>query len=354
MRIGKKKALTLFALILMAMPLLLVSMSVPVTQATPPLYWKPTYPNYAPSGMPDFDEKQNASWQSGGHYSYCAPVAVANSLWWLDSEFNPSNLVTAYPGIKGDHNSSNVQPLVANLAALMKTNAFGFGTRTIDIGPGIQQYLIQQGVSSQFTVNTVNFPNFTYVEGQVEKCEDVVLVLGYWTYNPTPPPGTWTRSDYPYPAGVGHCVTVAGINSTSNQIGISDPWNDTAEYGLLGVVLPPGHVGPDAPTVHNNASIVSHDIYNVVPIPAPFPPGVPGTSWALQNYGYPNNAPASPPAASFAIVEAAVITSPVPVVGGVWVPIDKVALLAPYIALASTIILAIVATAVLFRRKKKQ
>jgi hypothetical protein len=120
------------------------------------------------------------------------------------------------------------------------------------------------------------------------------------------------------------------------------------------VVLPPGHVGPDAPTVHNNASIVSHDIYNVVPIPAPFPPGVPATSWALSNYGYPYNAPASAPATSYAIVEAAVITSPVPVVGGIWVPVDKLALLAPYIALASIIILAIVATAVLFRRKKKQ
>mgnify|MGYP006270856593 CR=1 FL=1 len=41
-------------------------------------------------------------------------------------------------------------------------------------------------------------------------------------------------------------------------------------------------------------------------------------------------------------------------VGGVWVPVDKLGLLAPYIALASTIISAVVVTAVLFKRKKKQ
>ena len=41
-------------------------------------------------------------------------------------------------------------------------------------------------------------------------------------------------------------------------------------------------------------------------------------------------------------------------VGGVWVPVDKLGLLAPYIALASTIISAVAVTAVLFKRKKKQ
>jgi pimeloyl-ACP methyl ester carboxylesterase len=43
-----------------------------------------------------------------------------------------------------------------------------------------------------------------------------------------------------------------------------------------------------------------------------------------------------------------------PAVGGIWVPVDKFALLAPYIALASTIILAIAVTAVFFKYRKKQ
>ena len=40
-------------------------------------------------------------------------------------------------------------------------------------------------------------------------------------------------------------------------------------------------------------------------------------------------------------------------VGGVWTPVDKLALLAPYVGLASAIILAVAATAVFFRYRKK-
>ena len=47
-----------------------------------------------------------------------------------------------------------------------------------------------------------------------------------------------------------------------------------------------------------------------------------------------------------------------PAVGGIWVPVDKLGLLAPYIGLASTIVVATVATAIyakrVKRRKKKQ
>ena len=40
-------------------------------------------------------------------------------------------------------------------------------------------------------------------------------------------------------------------------------------------------------------------------------------------------------------------------VGGFWIPVDKLALLAPYLALVSTIILAVAATAILFKHRKK-
>jgi parallel beta-helix repeat protein len=48
------------------------------------------------------------------------------------------------------------------------------------------------------------------------------------------------------------------------------------------------------------------------------------------------------------------ITQPSLPVGGLWIPVDKFALLAPYIALASTIILAIAITAVFVKYKKKR
>ena len=47
-----------------------------------------------------------------------------------------------------------------------------------------------------------------------------------------------------------------------------------------------------------------------------------------------------------------VLSGPPPV-GGIWIPVDKLALLAPYIGLASTIIVAVAATAIFFKYRKK-
>ncbi|MHC4617178.1 MAG: DOMON domain-containing protein [Planctomycetota bacterium] len=52
-------------------------------------YWKPgPWEDYAPSGMPDFDQRQ-ASWffPTAAISTHCGPVAMANSLWWFDSKF---------------------------------------------------------------------------------------------------------------------------------------------------------------------------------------------------------------------------------------------------------------------------
>ncbi|KPL02952.1 MAG: hypothetical protein AMJ73_07955 [candidate division Zixibacteria bacterium SM1_73] len=61
-------------------------------------YWKPAYEDYAPSGMPDFDQKQdgwtNMIWQ----WTHCGPTAVANCFWWFDSKHNLP------PGMPGDGN----------------------------------------------------------------------------------------------------------------------------------------------------------------------------------------------------------------------------------------------------------
>ena len=62
-------------------------------KAAPPWtgYVKPSYIDYAPSGMPDFDEKQDA-WGPiinhvfSGTYTWCVPTAVADIIWWLDSK----------------------------------------------------------------------------------------------------------------------------------------------------------------------------------------------------------------------------------------------------------------------------
>ena len=49
--------------------------------------------------MPDFDQKQDdwSATAAAPTWSYCGPAAMANSLWWFDSKFEP-NPVGPLPG----------------------------------------------------------------------------------------------------------------------------------------------------------------------------------------------------------------------------------------------------------------
>jgi C1A family cysteine protease len=247
----------------------------------PGWYWKPgNWTDYAPSGMPDFDQKQDM-WRNppgAGPWSYCGPVAVANSLWWFDSKNEPSpippptindhyGLVTNFSNPWDDHNASNVMPLVNNLSWLMDTDGQRTGiphngTDVMDMQQGIRDYLNATGYAANYNETTVKGPNFSWIEEEVERCEDVVLLLGFWQYEEIEP-GEW----YWWRVG-GHYVTVAGVNSNTSQLGISDPYWDIS-------------VPAAGPGVHNDTQYVSHDIYNVIQfIPGPgFPP-----YWALLNY----------------------------------------------------------------------
>jgi len=364
--------------------------------APPSFYWKAGFCDYAPSGMPDFDQRQDNWNDSTGKWSYCGPTAAANSLWWLDSKFEPAQppmspptlsdgfpLVSSYlPGID-DHDPGNVQPFIQHLAYLMDTDGqrtmlVHKGTNVKDMEAGLAQYLSWTGVNPNGDVNgdgivnqtdvaivnaamgstplsgnwnmaadiapvtvgwpirqpannqvnmadmnlvianlnktglfyehTVDKPDFYYIEEEVEKSQDVVLLLGYWILITPPQPAQpyWFRED-------GHYVTVAGVNSQEKKIAISDPCHNAFEDQLIQegrVPIPHAHLPPEPPYVtHNDAAYVSHDIYNVerislmAPTP-PFPP-CPGGNWTLINYvGW------NPTPPYFTVIESAVITSP--------------------------------------------
>jgi len=266
-------------------------------------YVKPSFPDYAPSGMPDFDEKQD-HWGPLGTYTWCVPVAVANSLWWLDSKyesvFDPAPvppptisdhflLVTAY-GAWDDHSPNNVDPLVRNLAFLMdtdgqRTGGGHVGTRFVDVQSGIQQYLVQQGVASLFEVHNASFPDFVWINNETQVCQDVELFIEFWQLTP----GGWTNTTITNPSlELGHCVTCAGANSSISQLLISDPWQDAYESGAAPGRSPVPHAYPHNSAVHNDAQYVSQDAYSAVPfvlpqVPPP-PPGYPPTVWELQGY----------------------------------------------------------------------
>ena len=86
----------------------------------------------------------------------------------------------------------------------------------------------------------------------------MILLLGFWEEYVSE---QWHRIG-------GHYVTCAGVNSDSMLIMISDPDYDQqpTEYPYYD------------PKWHNNAALVSHDVYSVAPSPSP------GGYWGLPGY----------------------------------------------------------------------
>jgi len=259
------------------------------------LYWKPgPWQDYAPSGLPDFDQKQDGWFRPsmmGPLWTHCGPVAAANSLWWFDSKFETRTL-TPPPAISDtyrlvrpygawdDHHTSNVVPLVDDLANhYFGTNQGITGTHIVTMFHGIQQYLRDRGLWDDYIVTLVVSPSIEWVAEEVMRSEDVILLLGFWEWVQEPDGTTrWARTG-------GHFVTVAGVGPMSRTIAFSDPFLDAVERGLSpwGRVLS-GTLTPHTPiphitaTLHNDAGNVSHDIYGVLPTNSP------GGTWGPAGY----------------------------------------------------------------------
>ena len=237
---------------------------------------KPAYVDYAPNGVPDFDQKQDGWRNPGtGKWSWCGPTAVANSLWWLDSEFelNPIPppvvndgfpLVRSY-GFWDDHDPSNVPPFIEDLAGYMdtdgaRTGVSHNGTKIADMAQGIERYISSVGLQEKLYVKMVKIPDFEIIYDEAKKCEDTILLLGFWQEQP-PGSGSWVRVG-------GHYVTVPGIDLPNHRIAFCDPYTDNAEVvpgtGIVKPLSSHGHPPVPPETIHNNATYISYDIYNTV------------------------------------------------------------------------------------------
>ncbi|MFH1701594.1 MAG: dockerin type I repeat-containing protein [Candidatus Zixiibacteriota bacterium] len=235
-------------------------------------YYKPPYIDYAPAGVPDFDQKQSNWTNVQGLWSHCGPVALANCIWWFDSKFETCTtpppticdnypLVTAYNSAWDDHSANNVQPFVDSLAlpAYCNTNPGGTGgTNVFDLAQGAKLWLQKAGLLDNYTVTLVPIepgPNgFEFIREQVLISQDVILLLGFWQ-----------EFDLGFCERIGgHYVTVAGtcIDLVDSALCISDPYFDANEGG------PPA---PHGSMIHNDAKNVSglhgsihHDRYQVI------------------------------------------------------------------------------------------
>jgi hypothetical protein len=269
-------------------------------------------------------------------WTFCGPCAVANCFKWFDSKYNvppgtPGDGFDQFPLVRDyldnnpphtgfdDHDPWNVdhvatgwnpgigpppptpQPFVPGPQAPGQVPSWGelverlawyfdtdgirteycrhVGTNIDTMQAGIDAWLRSETFSDGSTLadslceTTTKMPTFTYVESLVEKCEDVILLLGFWYQDPSS--GEWFRVG-------GHYVTVAGVNSQDSMIAFSDPFVDAAEMGFPGRVgdgdLIPHQHGDHDPTVHNDEGNVSHDIYIIADSPSP------GGLWGLPEY----------------------------------------------------------------------
>jgi hypothetical protein len=259
-----------------------------------PWYFKPGYHDYAINGMPDFDQKQD-SWDNppgSGNWTYCGPVAIANCFWWFDSKYqwliNPDSpqppdinddfsLVTAY-GAYDDHDTPNVRPYVEDLAWYMDTDGLrtgdgSQGTNVFEMEAAIAEWLLDTETDTVFYKHTKKAPSFHWIEDEIERCEDVILLLGFWQ--------SYGSQEW-YRVG-GHYVTCAGVNSDSLEIAFSDPYYDNAETGgsgrVLDGILKTHPHGAHGAGIHNDAGNVSHDYYTVL-----YDSLTPGGPWSIPDY----------------------------------------------------------------------
>jgi hypothetical protein len=245
-------------------------------------YYKKGYPDYAPYGVPDFDQKQDGWVGPMFAWTHCGPVAVANCLWWFDSKFDslspapPPAVHDKYPLVKwmntmppvlDDHDSLNVIPLVDSLAKCMQTGPSG--TNVFVMESCLVKWLKAVNLHDDYVESTFFRPEFDRVEREVQRSQDVILLLGFY--------------DLDCRRIGGHFVTMAGVCSDKMQIAISDPYFDKHEGNPPG---PPAHLA----WVHNDAALVSgphgtnlHDIYQAVPL-MPGDPCFAWGSWELIDY----------------------------------------------------------------------
>ncbi|HWR81959.1 MAG TPA: right-handed parallel beta-helix repeat-containing protein [Candidatus Deferrimicrobium sp.] len=256
-------------------------------------FYKKQYGDYAPFGVPDFDQKQNG-WIGGpfNAWSFCGPVALADCFWWIDSRFElpgsppPPAVSDNYPLVKDytvvmgdDHSPNNVIPFVNLLAPAVNClpGPVGNGTWLQDLYNGAAAWIAAAGLSTvdnRLKVKLIPSPSFDTIKTELRNSEDVILQLGFYEFHGPQ-----------YCRLGGHYITVAGVCTTDTRLCVSDPWFDENEGEP-----PAGSAHGSA--VHNDAQFISgphgqiqHDAYQALMNPLVPPPP---TNPVLELADYPD------------------------------------------------------------------
>lgn len=278
-------------------------------------FWK-DYNGDEPGGLlPDYDQNKDydnvdadGDPTTGVDPFYCGPAAVADSLWWFHHKYPDAGVVP---------DQFTKIDLIEHLAVRMGTNGTPehpspnghrgpyAGTFVDDLRSGINDYLAETRLTTAFYEHTENQPPYEFVADELMLGQDITLLLGLYHVEGVDPVGEpptgyvvrWRRVG-------GHYVALAGVDTLSGQLAISDPDADAAEEGAGGFVRGGDHnhdADNDPVTTspfrcpcrdhikHNDKDLASHDVYDAMPSSAPPPDNssIPGGTWILGVGGDP-------------------------------------------------------------------
>jgi hypothetical protein len=240
-------------------------------------YYLPAFPNYAPNGLPDFDQRQEESWHGRLTWAFCVPVALADVLWWFDSKHSdpngsPGDGVDDYPLVKeyeipsnpepgpnkDDHDYNNVNDpstswdgsddsgeLIEQIANYVDIFWYKIpflyveGTDRFSLVNGAREWIKDAGLEDEYKVENIYKPSFELIKDRVMKNQGVILRLGCYFPN----------VNILVPLVFGHTVAVEGVNP-DGYLAVSNPLADVENPC-------------ENRTLHNNPAIVSHDICKI-------------------------------------------------------------------------------------------
>jgi hypothetical protein len=259
-------------------------------------FYMESYPNYSPSGMPDFDQEQE-QWKGiidGGNgiadsaaagddvqivaegspvnpnspaiiapgfdcalettpggddievWMFSSAVSTMNCFWWFDSRYaNPSGtpgdgediypLVADY-GAGDDHAATNAPLAIEKMANMLNITSTFYLENTV-WEDTINEWFINTSLDGILDFNFYNYPTFDFIIGEMELGKAVILVINLINDST----GDCLIEGFNY-------VTCAGVHVDKSKIAICDPSLDNEN---------------PSEDDHNDAQYVSHDIYNV-------------------------------------------------------------------------------------------
>jgi hypothetical protein len=229
----------------------------PRTAEEPPeiTYWKPDT-TYAQTGMPDFSSQLPC---------HSGATAVTNCLWWY--------------GAMDYYQFVNPRQLKDELLTYFDADTIfdpWGGTDVHVMEAGLDAFFTDVSPAWPFYETTYQMPDFRVMAESLMKCQDVILLIGNWWQDDF---GTWWRDG-------GRYVTMAGVDTATLSIALSDPETDNAEAGSYGRVRPPHALHPATDGTHwipmtpgGYDYPVSHDAYSVV-LNSPSP----GGTWYIPGF----------------------------------------------------------------------